>query len=129
MEFSISLFFDCHSYNNNKSALEEVTKKYFERTEINIHLNREKEYIGEIRRIYEPDWILEYIGINLQEQLNLILDKFTGKTFNKYYNKSLQMYEFNFIEMLQDDKVNKNMKEIGLHDIIFNAYKEAKLKL
>ena len=29
MEFSISLFFDCHSYNNNKSALEEVAKIYF----------------------------------------------------------------------------------------------------
>lgn len=105
---------------------EEVTKRYFERTKIDIHLNRENECIGEIRKIYEPDWILEYIGINLQDHLNLILNKFTGEAFDKYYNKSLKMYEFNFIEMLEDEKVNKRMKEIGVHDIIFDTYNEAK---
>lgn len=105
---------------------EQITKRYFERTRVDIHFSKENEYLAEIRKIYEPDWILEYIGINLQEQLNLILNKFTGKIFDKYYNKSLKIYEFNFIEMLEDDKVNLKMKEIGLHDIIFEAYQEAK---
>lgn len=105
---------------------EEVTKRYFERTGIDIHLDKENEYLGEIRKIYEPDWILEYIGINIQDQLNLILNKFTGEVFDKYYNKSLKMYEFDFMKMLEDDEVNKKMKELGLHDVIFDAYNEAK---
>ncbi|MCI8779039.1 MAG: hypothetical protein HFI87_07840, partial [Bacilli bacterium] len=58
-----------------------------------------------------------------------ILNKFRGEIFDKYYNKSLEVYEFNFVEMLEDDKVNKKMKEIGLHDIIFDAYNEAKIIL
>ena len=114
---------------SNEISKEEVTKRYFDKTRINIHLNKKNEYIGEIRRIYEADWILKYIGINLEEKLNIILNKFTGKTFDKYYNKSLKVYEFNFVEMLEDDKVNKKMKEIGLHDIIFDAYHEAKIIL
>lgn len=108
---------------------ETVTKKYFEKTGINIHLNKEEQYMGEIRKIYEPDWILEYIGINLQEKLNLILNKFTGKIFDQYYNKSLKMYEFDFIKMLEDSKVNRKLEEIGLYDIIFDAYNETKKRL
>lgn len=111
---------------SDKINKEEVTKKYFEITEIEMNLNRENEYIGEIRRIYEPEWILEYIGINLQEQIELISSKFTGNIFDKYYNKSLKMYEFNFLKMLNDNTVNKKMKELGLHDCIFNAYNQAK---
>lgn len=111
---------------SNEISKEAITKRYFARTGIDIRLNKESEYIGEIRKVYEPDWILEYIRINLQDQLNLILNKFTGKIFDKYYNKSLKMYEFDLTEMLKNDKVNKKMKEIGLHDIIFDAYNKAK---
>ena len=105
---------------------ETITKRYFERTMIDIHLNRESEYIGEVRKVYEPDWILEYMGIDFHKQLNLILDKFTGEIFDKYYNKSLKVYEFNFMEMLENDRVNRKMKEIGLNDIIFDVYNKAK---
>lgn len=114
---------------SNKINKEEITKRYFEKTRIDIHLNKENEYLGEVRKIYEADWILEYLGIDIGERLNNILNKFRGEIFDKYYNKSLEVYEFNFVEMLEDDKVNKKMKEIGLHDIIFDAYNEAKIML
>ena len=114
---------------SNKINKEEITKRYFEKTRIDIHLDKENEYLGEVRKIYEADWILEYLGIDIGERLNTILNKFIGEIFDKYYNKSLEVYEFNFVEMLEDDKVNKKMKEIGLHDIIFEAYNEAKIIL
>lgn len=105
---------------------DKITRRYLERTEIQIALDIEEEYVGKTELVYLPNWILEYIGIDISEQLSLSITKLPKKIFNKFYNKNLELYEFNLNEMLKDDKINKELKEIDFYDVIFNAYKKVK---
>ncbi len=92
-------------------------------TQINMQLNKENEYIGEISRVYMADWILEYLGVNI----HMKLEEFDYKPSEEIiFDEELKMYEIEFAKIIKKKKGLDQLEKLGICQYIFDVYIKAK---
>lgn len=104
----------------------EIAKRYFEETQILLDLSQEHGMIGEVSKIYEGDWILEYIGIDLHAELAEYHYGFEQGNFKEYYDKVLDFYQLNLYNMINDEEEKEKLENIGICNFLFTIYKDMK---